>query len=210
MKRAGLSRLGRFATWMAWCVAPPYKAAYVLGKYNSQGYISPTARIYHANIKLGEKLLIGDRVCIFQNGEEGHVELGDRVQLYGDMYLETADGGSIVIDDETHIQPRCHFVAGKASIRIGKRAEIAAGCAFYPFNHGMAPGEPVRTQPLESRGDIVIEDDVWLGYGVIVLDGVRIGEGAVVGAGAVVTRDIPANAIAVGAPAKVMRMRDET
>lgn len=57
------------------------------------------------------------------------------------------------------------------------------------------------------NGPIIIEDDVWLGYGVIVLSGVRIGRGAIIGAGSVVTKDVPAGAIAVGMPARVMRMR---
>jgi acetyltransferase-like isoleucine patch superfamily enzyme len=60
---------------------------------------------------------------------------------------------------------------------------------------------------LQTKGDIVIEDDAWLGVGVVVLDGVRIGKGAVIGAGSVVTRDIPDNAIAVGVPASVVKMR---
>ena len=59
-----------------------------------------------------------------------------------------------------------------------------------------------------SKGPIIIEDEVWLGYGVMVLSGVRIGRGAVVGAGSVVTKDVPAGAIAVGVPACVMRMRE--
>jgi acetyltransferase-like isoleucine patch superfamily enzyme len=71
----------------------------------------------------------------------------------------------------------------------------------------MADGLPIRRQPLHSKGGIVIEDDVWLGVGVIVLDGVRIGRGAVVGAGAVVTKDLPPNSISSGAPARVVKMR---
>ncbi|NMB23268.1 MAG: sugar O-acetyltransferase, partial [Corynebacterium sp.] len=55
-----------------------------------------------------------------------------------------------------------------------------------------------------------IGEDVWLGGGVTVVGGVSIGDRAVIGAGAVVTRDIPADAIAVGSPARVIRMRDET
>lgn len=64
-------------------------------------------------------------------------------------------------------------------------------------------------QPLETKGGIEIGDGAWLGYGVIVLSGVRIGESAVIGAGSVVTRDIPAGAIAVGSPARVVKMRSE-
>lgn len=60
---------------------------------------------------------------------------------------------------------------------------------------------------MQTKGGIVIGDDAWLGVGTIVLDGVTIGEGAVVGAGSVVSRDIPAMAVAVGNPAKVVRIR---
>jgi acetyltransferase-like isoleucine patch superfamily enzyme len=58
-----------------------------------------------------------------------------------------------------------------------------------------------------TKGGIRVGDDAWLGFGVVVLDGVSIGKGAVIGAGAVVTSDIPDNAIACGVPAKVVRAR---
>lgn len=59
----------------------------------------------------------------------------------------------------------------------------------------------------ESKGDIIIEDDVWIGYGTIVLSGVRIGKGAIVAAGSVVTKDIPAYAIVGGVPARIIKYR---
>lgn len=209
MRRSGLSAWGRFATRLATLTAPPYKARCTLARYHPQGYVSPSAIIYHDELRRGRHVFIGERVCISRTASGGVVELGDNVQLYSDINIETTFGGSVSIGAGSHVQPRCHFVAGKASIIIGERAEIAAGCAFYPFNHGMAPDKPIREQPLESKGDIVIGHDVWLGYGVIVLDGVHVGDGAVIGAGSVVTRDIPAGAIAVGSPARVIKMRNE-
>ena len=86
---------------------------------------------------------------------------------------------------------------------------IAGNCAFYPHDHGFFPGEPIRTQALESKGPIVIGDDAWIGSGAIVLGGVEIGGGAVIGAGAVVTKDVPKNGIAYGVPAKTVKMRDD-
>src|SRR6185503_16680288 len=68
------------------------------------------------------------------------------------------------------------------------------------------PGAPYSVQPLQTKGGITIEDDVWLGHGAIVLSGVRIGKGAVVGAGSVVTRDVPAGAVVAGAPARVIKI----
>ena len=91
---------------------------------------------------------------------------------------------------------------------IGNVVDIAPNCAFYSYDHGFAPDRPIREQPLKTKGDIVIEDEVWIGVGVIVLNGVRIGKGAVIAAGSVVVKDIPKYAIAVGAPARVVKMRD--
>ena len=111
------------------------------------------------------------------------------------------------IGDRTTVQPRCQFSAYRAPIQIGCDVQIAPNCAFYPYDHAFARGELIRKQPLQTKGGISIGDDVWLGFGVIVLDGVRIGKGAVIGAGAVVTRDIPDGAIAFGVPARVVRTR---
>jgi galactoside O-acetyltransferase len=66
---------------------------------------------------------------------------------------------------------------------------------------------PIHGQGVTSRG-VVIEDNVWIGMNVSILDGVRIGNGSIVGAGAVVTKDVPANAIVVGNPARVLRFRE--
>ena len=56
-----------------------------------------------------------------------------------------------------------------------------------------------------NPADIMIGDDVWIGANAVILGGIKIGKGAVIGAGAVVTKDIPSNAVAVGVPAKVLR-----
>jgi len=135
------------------------------------------------------------------------VALNDRVHLVGDIYIETGQGGSLKIGSDTYIQPRCQFSAYLAPIEIGFGVQIAPNCAFYPYDHGCAPGELISKQPLKTKGGIIIDDDALLGYGVIVLSGVRIGKGAVIGAGSVVTRDVPDGAIAVGAPARVIKMR---
>ncbi|HBI63202.1 MAG TPA: acetyltransferase [Lachnospiraceae bacterium] len=58
-----------------------------------------------------------------------------------------------------------------------------------------------------SKGNIIVDDDVWIGYGSAVLSGVHIGQGAVVAAGAVVTRDVPPYAVVGGVPARVIKYR---
>ena len=62
-------------------------------------------------------------------------------------------------------------------------------------------------QGVYSKGPVVIGDDVWLGAGAMVLDGVQIGKGCIVGAGSVVTKNLPDYAVAVGVPAKILKNR---
>ncbi|MEO1428207.1 MAG: tetratricopeptide repeat protein [Cyanobacteria bacterium J06632_19] len=207
MRFAGLSIPGRIATWLATWFAPPYWGRAHLSYYHSQGYVSPKADIYHQNLQFGANVFIGDRVTIYNDRDGGKVELGDRVHLYGDTCIQTGKEGTVKIGADTHIQPRCQLSAYKVPINIGCNVLIATNCAFYPYDHSMIPGQLIHLQPLKTSGGITVDDGAWLGCGVIVLSGVRIGKGAVIGAGSVVNQDIPDGAIAVGVPAKVVKMR---
>jgi len=208
MRFAGRSYSGRMATRLAtWFTLPQER--YLLAQLNPRGYIAPNAIIHHSNLCLGEYVFIGERVLIRQFQDGGPVELDCNAFLSQDIYIYTVDRGSIKIGANTFINLHSWLVSSMAPIQIGNDVLIGPHCAFYSANHGIAPGEFIRTQPLKTRGGIIVEDDVWLGHGVTVLDGVRIGKGAVVGAGAVVTHDIPAGAIAAGVPARVTKMRSD-
>jgi acetyltransferase-like isoleucine patch superfamily enzyme len=209
MRFAGLGPMGRFATRCAVLFAHPHKARVYLARMNQKGFISPSAVIHHAQLHLGRSIFMDDRVVVFQRETGGPIELGDRVYIYRDTILETGEGGRITIGSDASVHPRCQINAYKGSIEIGSGVMIAPSCALYSYDHGVAPGLPIREQPLRSKGDIIIGDEAWLSYGVIVLGGVRIGEGAVVAAGSVVTKDIPDNAIAAGNPARVIKSRLE-
>ncbi len=210
MQFAGMSPMGRAATWLASLTAPPHKGRIVLAKMNPRGYVEPTAILYHDNLNLGAHTFIGDRVVIFQRHEGKSIAIGDRVKIYRDTTLETGWGGSLKIAEDASIHPRCQINAYVAPIEIGVGVMIAPNCSLYSYNHGVKPDEPIRNQPMESNGPIIIGEEAWLGVGVIVMSGVRIGKGAVIGAGSLVTRDIPDNAIAVGVPAKVVKYRDQS
>jgi acetyltransferase-like isoleucine patch superfamily enzyme len=210
MSLAGLPVVGRIAMGLAGWSFPPYRARVVLARLHRRGYIAPSATIYHTMLGLGANVFIGDNVLIYQmDGDTGPVELGDRVRLHRDVVVETGVGGSLTVGADTNIQPRCQFSAYVSPIRIGRGVSIAPSCAFYPYDHGIAPGTPIRKQPFQTKGGIIIDDEAWLGFGVIVLDGVRIGKGAVVGAGSVVTHDVPDGAVVQGIPARVLLMRSD-
>lgn len=210
LARSGPQGFGRVAAWLASRHSLPYHQMSYLANIFPQGFIAPRARVDHPGLRLGNHVFLGDGVIVYRTSEGGPVELRDRVHLYGDTFVETGMGGRVFIDEGTHIQPGCHIHAFLSEVRIGKRVEIAPRCGFYCYDHGMAPGAPVMDQPLQSKGPIVVGDGAWIGYGVSVLQGVSIGAGAVIAAGSVVVRDIPENAIAAGAPAKVLKFRDGT
>ncbi|MFE9252573.1 sugar O-acetyltransferase [Streptomyces sp. NPDC007088] len=93
-----------------------------------------------------------------------------------------------------------------APITIGADVQIGPNVQLLTPTHPVEP--EARRAKWEAAEPISIEDNVWLGGGVIVCPGVSIGENTVVGAGAVVTRDLPANVVAVGNPARVVRRLD--
>jgi acetyltransferase-like isoleucine patch superfamily enzyme len=161
-------------------------------------------------LRLGCNCFIDERVTIYSHGDGGEVRLGDRVHVYRDTIIEIGAGGSVIIGDNTHIQASCNLKGFRGNLIIGRDVQIAPHCGFSPYEHNFENRDLViHQQGIRSAGDIVLEDDVWLGLGVAVLEGVHIGKGAVIGAGAVVAKDIPAYAIAAGVPAHVIRMRGE-
>lgn len=88
-------------------------------------------------------------------------------------------------------------------VYIGDRVMIGPSVQIYTPNHALLPAERIRG--IEVAQKIVIEDQVWVGGGAIILPGVHIGRGAVVGAGAVVTKDVVADTVVAGNPARVIR-----
>lgn len=207
MKSSQIRYFNRISIYLAGVFSPPYKGRKHLAYLCSKGYVSPSAKIHHNNIQFGKHVFIGDHVTIFQSKDGGHVSIGTESSLHANSIIEVGQRGSVSIGDHTHIQPMCQLSAYVGELVIGNNVQIAPRCAFYPYNHQVKLSDEISNQPLVSKSGIHIGDGAWLGYGVVVLDGVRIGKGAVIGASAVVSSDIPDNAIAAGAPAKVIKMR---
>ena len=157
MKYSSLPYFGRIATRLATAAAPPYLGRIYLARLNTGGYISPSATIYHADVKLGRNVFVGDRVVIFQGHQGGSVELGDRVNLMDDTYLETGSGGSLKIGTTTSIQPRCKLEAYVASIEIGCGVQVGPHCGFFSFDHGMVPGHLIMRQPCRQKAGLLLQ-----------------------------------------------------
>lgn len=131
-------------------------------------------------------------------------------ELLADLGEDTIIRPPLVMDYgyQTSIGPRTFINAGCVILDVA-RVSIGADVQIGPNVQLLTPTHPVeaglRRRKLEAAEPITIEDNVWLGGGVIVLPGVTIGQDTVVGAGAVVTKDLPAGVIAVGNPARVVR-----
>lgn len=210
MRFAGVDRFGRLSCRLASLFTPPYMDRLRLALLTERPFIDPEAIIRHRDLSIGKCAFIADRTALYQAAGGGAIRLGDGVNILRDGVLETGQGGSIEVGDDTFLHPRCQVMAYKGSVSIGSQVMAAPGCAFYAYNHGSEPDELIKHQPLTTRGGIRVGDGAWLGFGVIVLDGVSIGDGAIVGAGSVVTRDVPDNAIAAGNPARIVSTRDKS
>jgi acetyltransferase-like isoleucine patch superfamily enzyme len=159
-------------------------------------------------ISLGANCFIDDNVVLDAKGEENQgLCLGENVYVGRNTILSCKEG-SIVIGDYSNISANCSLLS-ETEITLGQYCFLAGQCYLVAGgNHSFDDlATPIMFQPSFSKGGIHIADDVWLGAGVIVLDGVDIGKGSVVGAGAVVTQPLPEYAVAVGSPAQKIRDR---
>ena len=200
--------IGRLCVRLAGAMVGPYKERKLLAMLTPKPYISPRAQIKCEKLQIGAQAFIDDDVVIYgHDGGEG-VSLGPRVHIYRGTIIEAGSGGRVIIGEFSHIQSNCSLKGFVSDLRIGSQVQIAPQCTFSPYDHNFDDlSQPIWSQGLRSKGPIVIEDDAWLGVGVRVLEGVTIGRGAIIGAGSVVTRDVPAYAIAVGVPARVIGNR---
>ncbi|MGQ0603209.1 MAG: acyltransferase [Anaerolineales bacterium] len=206
----GLSPLSRFFLRLAvWPLGLYKDRRTVLSYLGDRPYLSPHADVRCPRLHLGPQCFIDDDVTIYAHpNSQGEVSFERNVHLYRFTLVELGGEGSLYIGADTYVQSGCVLNAFKGSIRIGANCMIGPRCVLTPYQHGTADtARPMRQQPLTSRGDIVLEEDVWLGAHVCVMDGVTIGRGAIIGAGAVVTGDIPPYAIAAGVPARVIGYR---
>jgi len=130
------------------------------------------------------------------------------ITMIGSNCYFNADGGTIKVGNHTGFNINSNInasVGGK--IVIGEHCAIGPGVNMRTANHRYSDPDILIQNQKHDIADIIIEDDCWIGANAIILGGVHIGKGAVIGAGAVVTKDIPSMAIAVGVPAKVIKYR---
>jgi acetyltransferase-like isoleucine patch superfamily enzyme len=153
-----------------------------------------------------------DGPVFFGRGLELQIAPGARLDFgrfvwLGDGTKVRCHEGRVEIGAKTVIGQECTISAYR-HVRIGEQCVIADRAMFIDFDHGVVEVErPIRKQGIYMR-DVVVGSNVWIGYGACILRGVSVGDNAIVGTNSVVTKDVPANAVVAGIPARVIRMRE--
>ena len=141
-----------------------------------------------------------------QIARRGEVRFGRFVWI-GDGSKIRCHEGVVEIGEKTVMGQEC-TISAYQRVRIGEQCVIADRAMFIDFDHGVVEVErPIRLQGIYKR-DVEVGSNVWIGYGACILRGVRVGDNSVIGTNAVVTKDVPANAVVGGSPARIIRMRE--
>jgi acetyltransferase-like isoleucine patch superfamily enzyme len=196
--RAAVIRLIRFLARNR-MLTPKY--ARLLGRYLRRRFFTVAGWRWRT-----DGLVFFGRGLELQIARRGRVELGRFVWI-GDGTKIRCHEGRVEIGAKTVLGQQCTISAYRR-VRIGEQCVIADRAMFIDFDHGVVEVErPIRLQGIYKR-DVVVGSNVWIGYGACILRGVRVGDNSVVGANSVVTKDVPANAVVAGIPARVIRMRE--
>lgn len=134
------------------------------------------------------------------------VSIGAGAMVRPSSYYGGVIGEGLWVGDRSSIGPQC-YIGCSGTIEIGDDVMLGPGVRIFSENHVFAETSiPIKAQGVQ-RGRTAIEDDCWIGSGVTITSGVRIGAHSVVAAGAVVTRDVPPFSIVAGVPARVVKRR---
>lgn len=155
---------------------------------------------------------VGTNITIVggRKNKSGGISIGNNCSIYDNcqLYCDDWPGSWIIIGNNCHFNYGC-YICGSGGLTIGNDCLFGPGVKIIPMNHNF---EDLNTKIIDqghTMNPIVIEDNVWIGAGAIILPNVRIKSGAVIAAGSVVTKDVQVNEIVSGIPARHHRFRGE-
>lgn len=164
----------------------------------------------HRHLTLGRGVTLDSYVFIDALSKQG-VKIGNSVSIGRHTTIRctgsfSSIGRGVEIGDGTGIGPFCYFGAA-GGISIGQNVIMGNSVSFLAENHRIDDVKQLIKLQGTTRKGISVGDNCWIGSNVIFLDGSSVGSGCIIGAGAIVLGDIPDFAIAVGVPARVVRLR---
>lgn len=174
------------------------------------------------NVRLGRDVFLELKASFtrFRSKRDPGLVIGDRVRIYNMTVMSVEETGAITIGEDSILVGPTFWCAG--DITIGRRVVLSyhvviADGDFHPRDPtlrrndaiAIAPGGDARNRPPYVTRPVVIEDDVHIGIGAMILKGVRIGAGSSVAAGAVVTSDVPPMTHVAGNPARIDNLGNE-
>jgi acetyltransferase-like isoleucine patch superfamily enzyme len=141
----------------------------------------------------------------FEIGKDATVHLGRWSWIGHDTKIR-AHEGEVRIGAKSVLGQEC-TISSFQHVSIGRECIVADRVMLIDFDHGVVEAErPIRAQGIYKR-DVRVGHNVWIGYGVCLLRGVTVGDNAILGTSAVITKDVPDDAVVGGVPARVLRMR---
>ena len=187
---------------------------YTLIIYNSHPlkFIGRHVKIrFGHKIKFGKNLFLGDFVKLMALSKKGiiggknvSIRRGTTIDCTG-VYSKIGEG--IILGDNVGISDNC-FIQVRGKIQIGNDVIIGPNSSIFSENHNYNDKSILIREQGVSRKGVVIEDNVWIGAKVVILDGVKIRSGSIISAGSVVNRDVPSDCIVGGVPAKIIKMKN--
>jgi len=195
-------RTGPLAVLRFWArnrmLTPKY--ALLVARLLRRRFLTPAGR----RMVFDGMLFLGSRVTI-QIGRRARVRCGRWVWIGHGSKIRCHEG-EVSIGDKTVLGQEC-TISAYQHVSIGEQCILADRVMLIDFDHNVAETErPIRAQGIYKR-DTRVGSNVWIGHAAQILRGVTVGDNAIIGAGAVVTKDVPANAVVGGVPARVLRMR---
>jgi len=170
---------------------------------------------YHGLIEhIGEGTIIADGVEIIRSGKRylnRGIVIGSHCYIHSGsrFILGTLDDNphtDLIIGDFVQINWGC-YISGEGGLEIGDRVLIGPNVCILSAGHGYMDDKKLIQQQGLTYGKIVVEEDVWIGGGSVILQEVRLGRGCVVGGGSTVVKDVPPYAVVAGNPAEVIKWR---
>lgn len=157
------------------------------------------------HISIGNKVMIDNLVVLDAKGPSSQLILGNQI-LLGRNTILSCSNSSIKMGDFISVGPFCFF-ASRSHLSIGSNVAIGGGTHILAGGHEFEdPDVPVIKQERISKG-ITVEDNVWIGTGAKILDGVKVGQNSIIGAGSVVVKDVPPWSMVLGNPARIIQNR---